>query len=229
MSVVTMTGHLGSMGSIARETARALGYHVMDRELALEAAGALGWDETEVQAFDERTSGQGSRLMRLLQSFVERSGTGGAEGMLAGGAVEAVMIRTYGDTASPTMLPDDERYIEQLHHLIRSLAEQGDIVLVGRGAQAILADDADTVHVRVACLPEERIRRIAARDEMTLEDATKRVTDSDTQREAWHRKYFDLDYRAAYHYHLMVNSGQLSDEQATALVVEAVRQLAPGS
>ena len=226
MAVLTLTGHLGSMGMIARESARRLGYGVMDRELAVESVRALGWSDGEVEAFDERTGGQGGRLTRLLRAFVECSGAGASEALIAGAGLEAMVLRTYGEAATPEMRPDDERYIEQLRGLILGLAEQDNLVLVGRGGQAILADRPGTVHVRVACDPEQRIQRIVERDAMTAAAARSRIEESDRQREAWHQKYFGIDYRAPYHYHLVVNSGRMSEPQAVEVIVGAVELLA---
>ncbi len=67
MSVITLTGHLGSMGTIAVRVAREMEFDLADRELMMEAAAALGWSEEDVEAFDERTSGLGGRLTQLLR------------------------------------------------------------------------------------------------------------------------------------------------------------------
>ena len=225
MGVVTLTGHLGSMGEIARLCARELGYDLMDRELALEAARSIGLDESEVAKLDERTDGFGGRLRGLLLDFLERSGQAGADIAVPGGVAESVLIRSYAETAGPEMGPQDERYIAGLRELMVSLGERGGIVLVGRGAQAILAEHPGALHVRVACERGERIRRVVERDHMAPDEARKRVEHSDEQREAWHRKYFGIDYRQPYHYHLVVNSGRLTDAQAAGLVVQAARSV----
>ncbi|MPZ98710.1 MAG: hypothetical protein GEU80_05095 [Dehalococcoidia bacterium] len=227
MAVVTLTGHLGSMGNIAVQTATTLGYDLADRELLQQAAAALGWSEEDVAAFDERTHGFGGRLARMLQGFIERAGMASVDPMMSAGGLETMLGRTYQETAAPAMQPDDRQYIEVLKAVVATLAEKGDIVIVGRGGQALLADHEDVLHVRVVCRQEERIRRMAERDGMTQEDATARVRESDSQREAWHRKYFAIDYTEPYHYHLVVNSGRLSDDLAAQLIVSAVRQRAP--
>ncbi len=227
MSVITLTGHLGSMGTIAVRVAREMEFDLADRELMMEAAAALGWSEEDVEAFDERTSGLGGRLTQLLRGFIERAGRANVDPMMTSVGLEVVLGRTYGDTAAPDMKADDERYIDTLSELIMAFAERGNIVIVGRGAQALLREREDTLHVRIACPQEERIRRIAERDAMALDDASDRVRDSDRQREAWHAKYFDIDYREPYHYHLVVNSGRLSDPLASELIVEAARRREP--
>lgn len=219
MATVTLTGHLGSMGTIDERVAEALGYALVDRELLVEAAQSLGWSEEEVRSFDERTRGQGSRLTRLLRGFVEHSPTamGDSEGL-------SLLAATYGEMATTGMQPRDRRYIDALRGLMSEIAERGNSVVVGRGGQAILAGRPDVVHVRVVCDPTVRVARIAKRDGMTHEAARARVEDSDSQREAWHQKYFHIDYRSPYLYHLVVNSGWVDEGLATDLVVELVRR-----
>src|SRR5207244_321674 len=156
-----------------------------------------------VAAFDERTSGLGGRLTRLLRAFVERAGMTNVDPLLSPGTLESVLGRTYGETAVPDMRPDDLQYLETLKSVILDLTGRGSVVIVGRGAQALLADHPDALHVRVVCDLDERIRRVAERDGMTIEDASARIKESDTQREAWHQKYFGIDYRSPYLYHVV--------------------------
>ena len=115
---------------------------------------------------------------QLLRGFIERAGRANVDPMMTSVGLEVVLGRTYGDTAGPDMKADDERYIDTLSELIMAFAERGNIVIVGRGAQALLREREDTLHVRIACPQEERIRRIAERDAMALDDASDRVRDS---------------------------------------------------
>jgi hypothetical protein len=57
---------------------------------------------------------------------------------------------------------------------------------------------------------------------MTEQAARARIEDSDRQRQAWHQKYFAIDYESPYLYDLVLNSGRLSDEDAAGLVVQLV-------
>ena len=226
MGVVTMTGHLGSRTpEIAALVARELGYEMIARDLILQAADSLGWSEEAADAFDERTGTLGERLKRLLAGIVD--GPVFADPDLFGSIPpEAVWQRTYAEGADPAMRPDDRRYIETLKRLVNALADRGNVVIVGRGGQAILAGRAGTLHVRIASDIEVRARFIAERDGIAPTVARRRIEDSDRQREGWHRKYFGFDYRSPYLYHLVLNSGWLRDEHAAGLVVHAARDLA---
>lgn len=210
MTVIALTGHMGSIGNIGTMLARSLGYRLVDRDLVREAAAALGWSEAAVEEFDEKTGGLGRKMMEALVRGM--SGFAATESATAFGT-------SYQEAVA---MPSSERYMETLRAMIESLADEGDVIIVGRGAQAILASHPDTVHVRVACPVEERARRVAVRTGIDVESALERVLSSDREREAWHKKYFGIDYRSPYHYSLVVNSGEMSEELATHLIEEVV-------
>lgn len=213
MTVVTLTGHLGSMGAVDRLLAKRLGYRLAGRELVLEAADALGWSADKVQDFDERTGGLGRRLMELIDHW--------AAGQANTGAMISAWGTPYAD-AVDSIRTEDEQYIDALREAMVALASEDDIVLVGRRGQAILGAWPHTVHVRLVCPIDVRARRIAVRDGIADEEARSRVEHSDAQREAWHHKYFGIDYRSPYHYSLVVNTGRMSSEFAAELIAYLV-------
>jgi cytidylate kinase len=214
MGVVTLTGHLGSIGVMDQLVAQRLGYRLAGRELVLESAEALGWPEERVDEFDERTGGLGRRLTELMERWAAQQANFGS--------MISAYSMPYGDAVLAAR-PEDEQYIEALKSVMTSLADEGDVVLVGRGGQALFADRPHTVHVRVVCPIEERTRRIAFRNNISESEARSLIEHSDSQREAWHRKYFGIDYRSPYHYSLVVNTGRMSFAFAADLVVELAR------
>lgn len=213
MAVVTVTGHLGSVGAIPAMLAERLGYKLVGRELVVAAGAALGWSPEEAGDFDERTGGLGRRLA----DFFDRVALTQPE---VGGMMSAFAM-SYED-AGDIALTAGERYFAELRRLVETVADEGDVVIVGRGGQAILADRADTTHVRIVCPIEERARRIDVRDRQGIEAARALVEHSDREREAWHQRYLGIDYRSPYHYGLVLNSGVLSEELVVRLIAEAV-------
>lgn len=214
MSVITITGHLGSMGGVAGRVADAMGYQLVDRELVAAAAEIMGQHERDVLPLDERTGSFVDRVIEVLQ----RLGAASVDPADAAGAFDM----TYANAAGASQ-PAGQRYFDTLRTVMHRLADEGNIVIVGRGGQGILADRTDAFHARVICPQDERIARIAQRDSMTVEAARARVEESDRQREAWHQRYLGIDYRSPYHYAVVVNTGVLSDRIAADVIVHAAR------
>jgi cytidylate kinase len=214
MTVVTITGHLGTLGEVPRRVAETLGFRLVDRELVVDTAALLGWDPAEAARFDERTGG----LSRSVLECLERCAW---PPMLAGPLPGAA---SSASPEPPVSWPTSgDRFIDALRAVIHAHAATGDAVIVGRGSQAMLAQLSNTVHVRVTCPPAERARRVARAERISIEDAHRRIAASDREREAWHRKYVSIDYQAPYQYALVVNTGLYSDEFASQIIVELVR------
>ena len=210
MSVITITGHLGSMGGVAGRVADAMGYQLVDRELVAAAAEIMGQPERDVLPLDERTGSFVDRVVEVLQ----RLGAASVDPADAAGAFDMTYAHAAGVSQSA-----GQRYFETLRTVMNRLADEGNIVIVGRGGQGILAGRRDVFHARVICPQDERIARIAQRDDMTIEAARSRVEESDRQREAWHQRYLGIDYRSPYHYGVVVNTGVLADRVAADLIV----------
>ncbi len=217
MSIITLTGHLGSIGQIPKLLAAHLNYRLIDRELLIESAQMLGMSDEELEQFDERTKGLGGPLSNFLKSFIEKSSLAGIDPS----GLEATFASSYADTARGFQ-SDDLLYIDTMTEVMKGYAEEGDVVIVGRGSQAIFQHTSNAFHFRIVCDPEERIKRFAKSQNLDLDDARKRVNDSDSQREIWHKKYFGIDYRSPYLYRMVLNSEFSSDEKLVQTIAHFI-------
>lgn len=223
MAVVTITGHLGAVGTIPARVANELGYLLADRRLLTQAAGALGWSEPQAEAYDERTDAQRGRMSQFLSEFVHLAPFTPIDDIDAY-TLESLALGAYGDwVASAEMRPADRRFLGVLTALVKSLAEAGDVVIVGRGSQAILGDRDDAVHVQVVCDLEERVRRIAERDNIEAAAANARIQESDRERNLWYRKYFSVDFESPHLYDVILNTARLGEDEVTHQVISLVR------
>jgi cytidylate kinase len=231
MPVITVAGSLGGLArEIAQATAQELQLEYVDQEILVEAASELGVSLSAVEHHDERPSSIGERVASVMRTLMERSAAAGAADPMAGGGLEMVLARTYGEAAE---LPeagsgqlDDERYLKTLTSVIRGVAARGNVVILGRGSQAIL-HDLDAVHVYVAAPKQQRVAYLVEEEGMAQADAEKRVKQSDHNRQAFHRRYFKVDVDDPCLYDVTVHSGRLSIASAVKLIGLAAREKAP--
>lgn len=111
-----------------------------------------------------------------------------------------------------------ESYLTHLREVILALGHHGNVVIVGRGANYILPLET-VVSVRVVAPLDERARRVAARDGISEDKARRLVERTDTERAAFIREVFAREVGACASYDLIVNTGELSLEAATDLVL----------
>lgn len=115
---------------------------------------------------------------------------------------------------------DDQMFLA-LATTIRDLAEQGPCILVGRGANRILADRSDALHVYLYADRQTRLKRIVAQYGVPAEQAEKVLHDTDRARAVYLKDYTDQIMGQAENYHLCLDSGTLGIEH-TVKILEAV-------
>lgn len=104
---------------------------------------------------------------------------------------------------------------------IRDLAEQGPCILVGRGANRILSDRNDALHVYLYADRQTRLKRIVAQYGVPAEQAEKVLHDTDRARAVYLKDYTNQIMGQAENYHLCLDSGALGIEH-TVKILEAV-------
>ena len=235
MPVITISGNLGGNAiDVGRLVARKLGLDYVDREILVEAAQALGVSERTLAGRDDQSPPLTlrERIASFFEDFLERSAVAGAADPLMGTtSLEALMATTYGQAAA---LPEashelsDRRYKEAITSVISELAAKGNVVILGRGGQAILKDRSDCLHVAVTAPFAVRVQRLAESAGLPKDRARELVEESDRGRLAYHRKYFRIDPTDASLYDIVINTGRLSPESAATLIAATVPAKKPG-
>jgi cytidylate kinase len=231
--VITVSG---SLASGAREVAQAVAAELkldyVDHEILVEAARALGVSVTAMERHDERRSTVGERLASVMRTLMERSAAAGTADPLAGGGLETVLARSYGEAAElgPSAQAgqlDDESYIRTLTTVIQGIAARGNVVILGRGSQAILQHAPETLHVWVAAPRESRIENLMKREGIGQVEAEKRIAKSDRERDAFHRHYFKVEANSPHLYDIGFNASRIRPETAAKMIAVATREQAP--
>jgi cytidylate kinase len=102
-------------------------------------------------------------------------------------------------------------------------------VLVGRGAQSVLARRAGVLHVFCYAPREALAKRVAARRGVSLAEAEKNVDEINKQRDQYVRSTFKRSWKAPENYHLCVNTEWLGIEGAADLIVDAAKRMGVAS
>lgn len=104
-------------------------------------------------------------------------------------------------------------YLEHLKKVVETIGRQGGAVIVGRGANFILAAE-EKLSLRVVAPFDLRVRNIARRFDLSLKEAEQRVVNRASKRKAFIKKSFQEDVSDPLHYDFVINTGRLSVEDA---------------
>ena len=206
MPVITISRQYASGGSnIAKLVAERLGWHVVDNELVERVAEQAGLSPGEVAAREERVPSLIERIARALA-------ISSPEVFVTTGESPATRFDRESDLVKAT-----EAVVAQ------AVREEARLVLVGRGAQAILAQHEDALHVFVVAPREVRIAAAMRRLEIPRDEAEETLDRTDDGRRRYVKTYYDREWEHAENYHLVVNTGVFSYQQAADLIVQAAR------
>ncbi len=182
--IITVEREYGAGGSlVAAELARRRGWQLLDQQLTCEIAKIAAVEESAVACREEKCDPLLHRLAKVFwRGSYERS-------------------LPIGDDK----IFDADELVELAHRVINKKAEEGNCVIVGRGAPYILRARPDAFHVFVYGSRERKIQRLV-RLKMKEKDATEMVDTIDKERSAFVRKYFGAEWPCRRLYHLMLNS-----------------------
>ena len=114
-----------------------------------------------------------------------------------------------------------QNYRKCLEQVVLEEAEQGDVIIVGRAAQAILGRRPGVLNVRIIAPLVVRIERRAIQTDISRESALAQIEASDRNRNRFLRRLFQVKLDDPLLYHLIINTGNLSIGQAARLIAEA--------
>jgi len=116
-------------------------------------------------------------------------------------------------------------YMEALRTLVREAAAQGEVVIVGKGGQAILRGLPDVLHILVIAPLDVRIQRVTEEKQVTRAGAERLVDASDRRRASFLRVQHGVDWMDPRLYSLVINTGLITPIAAVHLVLDAVHSL----
>jgi cytidylate kinase len=110
-------------------------------------------------------------------------------------------------------------YLGHLTQVIGTLAEHGNCIIIGRGANYLLPHRG-VLKVRIIAPIKMRVR-IIMKKENSEEDAKRKLIMVDSERKAFTRQYFNTDIDDPVDYDLVINTGYLSIEKAAKIIKDA--------
>jgi len=113
-------------------------------------------------------------------------------------------------------------YLRHLTNVIATIGEHGNAVIVGRGAQFILPPER-TFRLRLIAPREQRIEKVRQDRNCPREEAEEYVSKTENNRAAFIKKNFHEDIAASEHYDLVLNTGGMTVDEATAVVENAFK------
>lgn len=194
--IINVGRQFGSGGRlVALALGRKLGIPVYDQELIAKAAEQSGFSKELFANSDEK------RNLLALSSFILDVGRFGS---------------------ADNYMSDNQLFVIQ-SNVIRSLADKGPAIFIGRCSDYILRDR-KCLDVFVTATDEVRIKRIAERMNITPEQADSLMRKKDRTRETYYNYYTFGNWGVASNYDLCVDSSVLGIEGTADMIIDFCRR-----
>ena len=106
-----------------------------------------------------------------------------------------------------------DQYLQHLMKIIGTIGKHGQAVIIGRGSNFVLPPD-KRLSVRVIAPMEQRIRNVSKNLGITAEEAKQQITKTASARKGFIKKYFNADITDIFNYDLIINTENLSIDDA---------------
>jgi cytidylate kinase len=199
--IVTISREFGAGGSeLAHAVGARLDWPVLDHDIVPRVAARLGMREAVVQQLNEHPPPLMHRLAAALLVLPP-------EAPVSVDPRDVLDLDAVADAACAELL---------------EAARSAPVVLVGHGGQALFGDRADALHLRVVAPMEARLRRLCRRFGCDDRFAQAELRRTDEARRQYLRRYRGIDGSDPLHYHLEINTGRVTIDEAASLVVQLV-------
>jgi len=237
--VITVSRQLGSRGSyIAAEVARALNLKYMDREILQRAAEIAGGGSTQQLIAQLEAAEKAQTLLpRFLQALTGMPQVPAVpsatlrEAYAHDETVAALIREGFSRDEAIRHVPEASKleayssYVDLIQQVILEMAQQGNVIIVGRGGHIILKDMPHVLRLLIVAPEEVRIQTLMERMGINRKEAERRIRQSDRERAAYLKRYFNTTHLDPANYDLVLNTGHLSVDTAVTLIKEAARRI----
>lgn len=191
--VITISRETGSGGhTIGKLLAEKVGYAFYDKEIVASAARQMGIDAKLILENGENMS---------EQDYID---------------MKSGFIPHYRKPEVPY-----EEIKEAQDKVIKSIADKGNCVIVGRGADYILRGRSDVIHVFIHADMECRVRRVQRHECVTGQEERirKELENKDRSRMMYYRYFTQREWGRVENYTLSLNAGELAKTQCVEIII----------
>lgn len=198
MAVITISRHFGAGGrTLGGMVAEKMGYEFLDDAVIQELSKKIGMTKESIASMEKDSSGFFSKI---ISNMFGRN----------------YMERLSGEKSGHV---DEILYLDKLQEVINYLASQDNVVLLGRGSQFILSGHPEAIHFLLVADYAQRMEFLERQYNLTDSQARNEILAAEKRRKHLYSKMGCSTYDDPHSYHLVLNMGRISLEEAAEQIV----------
>lgn len=202
MAIITISRQFGAGGrTLGRMIAKKLNYLYLDETIIEKIAQKAQVSKNSVKSIERTAGGKLSKFFSIMLN-------------------QDYMNRLLGEDKGYI---DEEVYFKILNEIIKELAAENNVIIMGRGGQYILSDNKDAIHVYLVSDMEHKIEFMQRFYEVDKTKAKRMITQGEKMRTSFYSKFGKKDYDNPLLYDLVLNRSRLSIDASVDLICEFVK------
>ena len=121
-----------------------------------------------------------------------------------------------------SLAKDRDEYLNYMQYAVLEAASKKDAIIIGRGAFCTLKNVENNISIRLVAPEEVRVQRLQKEFQWNEKQALQRIQESDMNRQGYHSSFYNVDVNDSSNYHLVINTGLLTDEECAQLIVSYI-------
>lgn len=201
MPVITISRQFGAGGKTLGEMiAGRLGYTFVNEDIIQKVAEKAKVSSDWVASIEKEA---GSKLLNFMSSMIPKSYVdrvlGGEQGYI-----------------------DEDIYVNALHDVLKQIAEEDNVVILGRGGQFILKDHPNAFHILLIAPLEDRIRFMETHYQLSHSEAARVVEVQGKRRANLYKKFGRQNYDHPGLYDAVLNMSLIDMEKAANFIQKII-------
>ncbi|ADR18784.1 AAA family ATPase [Calditerrivibrio nitroreducens] len=228
MAIVTISRQYGCSGEyVGERVAKALGYQFVNNEIIQYVSILTSTPAHVVKGFDEDYH---SNLSAILSKYIDLnifSDIIKDDPYIKSSTPECIEIpeeeSLFDEGIKYNPIFDSESFQKMVERVIFKLAQKGDVVIIGRGAQCILKDHPNTFHVRLYAPFESRVKWVQSKLKIDARTAQQKITDIEQRRKNFIKHYYGAEIDDPTLYHTLINMDKFNIEKTANAIINIVK------
>lgn len=123
-----------------------------------------------------------------------------------------------------SLAKDRDEYLDYAQYALLKAAEDGNVIFIGRGAFAVFGDLPNHISIRLISDDKVRTDRLMKEFEWNEKQAKQRISESDTNRDGFHKSFFNVDLNDPTNFDMVLNTSHISEEVASYVIKSLVEK-----
>lgn len=118
--------------------------------------------------------------------------------------------------------PTQVAVYRKLAEIVRTMAYNGNVIIVGRAGNVITKGLANGFHVRLIAPAKWKVNRLNQLYGMPIKEAEQAIVQKDKERDSYIQDFLKFENSDPLNYHMVLNMGDVSSEEASKIISEAL-------